>query len=249
MKPLVIAHRGASAYAPENTLAAFQLAFDQGADGIELDALVTKDGVPVVLHPSMSDHPTHGIRSVAEMTLAQVKQLDAGAWFDEKFRGEQIPTLAQVLGAIGSHDGVIIEIKRAANEMKDDGRERAIAQVVRQAPNTRGIVISSFHPLALYRAMKFLPDQPRAFIYHTEIFPWLLHRFWFRRMAHPQELHINEAMATERYVRWAQSRGYRVTVYHPDEPEAMRKTIALGVDGIMTNKPDILRQVVAQFYS
>lgn len=246
MPPLVIAHRGASAEAPENTLVAFNRAFELGADGIELDVQVTQDGVPVILHPSTVDYPTHHIQSIAAMTLAEVKRLDVGAWFDEKFRGEplRIPTLEQVLEAVGARGKIIIELKRAANEWQDDGRERAVARIIRQATNAHDLVVSSFHPVSLYHAMKLLPDIPRALIYHADIFPWLLHGFWFRQLVQPQELHINETMATERYVRWAQRRGYRVIVYHPDEPAAMQRIAALGVDGIMTNKPALLRRIV-----
>ena len=251
MKPLVIGHRGASAYAPENTIAAFNLAFDMGADGIELDVVLTKDGVPVICHYSTSALPTHGIRSLHHLTLAEVKQIDAGVWFGEKFRGEtlRVPTLAEALDAVGSRGKMIIEIKRGPNEFKNDGREQATIDVVRQATRARNVILTSFHPISLYYIRQAEPNLPRGFIYHTKIFPWLLQGFWFRLLTHPQELHINEDMATPSYVAWAKRRNYRVMVYHPDEPNEMKRILALGVDGIMSNKPDLLRQTVDQYYS
>jgi glycerophosphoryl diester phosphodiesterase len=248
MKPLVIAHRGASAYAPENTLSAFNLAYEMGADGIELDVQLTKDGVPVVFH-SESLHPTYSIRSLKEIPLDQVQQIDIGARFNSQYRGERIPTLAQVLDAVGARGKIIVELKRAANETQNDGREQAAAKVIQQAANAKNVIVSSFHPITLYRVRKLLPTLPRAFTYHKKIYPRLLHGFWFRLLTRPQELHIDEQMATLRYVQWAKRKGYRVVVYHPDEPEEMRRIIALGVDAIMSNKPDVLRRVVDETFS
>jgi glycerophosphoryl diester phosphodiesterase len=249
MKPLVIAHRGASAYAPENTLAAFNLAFEMGADGIELDVEMTRDRIPMILHQSDPQQPTHGIRSLAQMTFKQVKEIDIGAQFDSKFRGEKIPTLAEALDAIGARGRIIIEIKRFANENKNDGREQIIAGVIRQAKTANNIIVSSFHPLSLYWFAQASPQIPRAFIYHKKIMPGLLHGFWFRWLTRPAELHIDETMATQKYVRWAQSKNYKIVVYHPDDPEPMRRYLAMGVDGIMSNKPDVLRRTVDQYYS
>lgn len=249
MKPLVLAHRGASAYAPENTLAAFRLAIEMGADGVELDVTLTQDRIPAILHPSDPQRPTHGIHSLSQMTLKQVKTIDAGAWFDNKFRGEQIPTLAEALDAIGTRGKIIIEIKRAANENKNDGREKLIADVIRQAKIANEVMVSSFHPLALYWMAQALPQVPRAMIYHKKIMPRLLHGFWFRWLVHPNELHIDETMATREYVDSAHRKNLPVIVYHPDDPEPMRRYLALGVKGIMSNKPDVLRQTVDDYFS
>ncbi|CAG0947487.1 partial Glycerophosphodiester phosphodiesterase, partial [Anaerolineae bacterium] len=99
-KTLIIGHRGGSAYTPENTLSAFNHALELGADGIELDVTLTKDNVPVVIHDDKVDRTTNGHGLVKDLMLDQIKQLDAGSWFNEKFRGEKIPTLAEVLDTI-----------------------------------------------------------------------------------------------------------------------------------------------------
>jgi glycerophosphoryl diester phosphodiesterase len=243
MKPLVIAHRGASAYAPENTLAAFNLAFDMGADGIELDVELTKDGVPVVFHLD-PDRQTHGLRTLRDMTLAEVKQLDAGKWFSAKFRGEKIPTLDEVIHTIGGRGSIVIEIKWSAVAWGIADLERATAKVLAQAPEQANRVISSFHPIALYRMRQLAPNAPRAMIYQTRLMPAVLNGPWFRYLVHPQELHPDIRMIDPAYTDWAHRKRYSVVAWHTEQPAEMRRMVALGVDGIMSNAPDVLRRVV-----
>jgi glycerophosphoryl diester phosphodiesterase len=129
----VIGHRGASAYAPENTLASFALAKEMGADWFELDSTLTRDGQVIVIHDDTLDRTTNGKGPVADMTLAQLKQLDAGAWKDPKFAGERLPTLAEALDlARKRRIGVYLEIKNSA----DDSAliERIMQKAGNQAP-------------------------------------------------------------------------------------------------------------------
>ncbi len=115
----VIAHRGASAYAPENTLAAFALAAEMGADWFELDCTLTKDGEVIVIHDDTIDRTTGAEGVVAEMTLSELKRYDVGSWFDPKFAGERLPTLGEALDlAKEKRIGVYVEIKNS-----DDDRE------------------------------------------------------------------------------------------------------------------------------
>ena len=109
--PLVIAHRGASMYAPENTLAAFELAIEMGADAIELDTMLTADGIPIVIHDHSLDRTTDGIGSVSSKTVAELKLLDAGSAFDIRFAGERIPTLEEVFSAVGKKIMINVELK------------------------------------------------------------------------------------------------------------------------------------------
>jgi len=118
-KPTLFAHRGASAYAPENTLAAFTLAIHQNADAIELDAKLSADGEVVVIHDQTVDRTTDGVGKVNELVLAALKELDAGEKYDESFRGERIPTLDEVLESIGQKIFINIELTNYASP-KDD---------------------------------------------------------------------------------------------------------------------------------
>ena len=243
IKPLVIAHRGASAYAPENTLAAFNLAFEMGADGIELDVELTKDSVPVVFHFDQNQQ-THGRRSLQDLTLAEVKRLDAGAWFDAKYGGEKIPTLEEVLAAVGARGLIVIEIKWSAVALSSDELERATAQVIAQAVDARNLVVSSFHPLALYRMRRLAPRVPRALIYQTELVPALLNGPWFRALVQPRALHFECQMLDAKRAAWARRAKYEIVAWRTEEPAEIKRLIALGADGIMSNAPDVLRRVV-----
>ena len=240
MKPLVIAHRGASAYAPENTLSAFNLALELGADGIELDVSLTKDRVPVVLHDDTVDRTTNGHGAVNQMTLAQVKELDASNKF-EKYRGEKIPTLEEVLRAITWRGSVNIELKNLT--LQTDGVEAATDAVIKSTGAADKVMVSSFNPIALRRMYQLDPRIPRGLLYRPNL-PIYLRRAWLRPLAHPTAMHPQYSMITRAFVAWAHAKGYKVNTWTVDDPDEMKRLIALGVDAMMTNKPDVLRKIV-----
>ena len=242
MKPLVLGHRGASAYAPENTLASFNLAFDMGADGIELDVTLTKDGVPVVIHDDTVDRTTNGQGAIKTMTLAEVKQLDASFKF-EKFRGEtlRVPTLAEVLKSVGKRGIVNIELKSAT--LQTDGIEAATLAVIEETGTAEHVLISSFNPFALYRMAQLDPHLPRGLLYADDL-PLYLRRAWLRPLAQPMAMHPKHTMVTSRLIAWAHRKGYKVNTWTVDDPGEARRLADLGVDSVMTNKPDVLRQVI-----
>lgn len=240
MKPLVLAHRGASAYAPENTLAAFNLAFEMGADGIELDVTLTKDGVPVVIHDDTVDRTTNGQGVVKEMTLEQIKQLDASYTF-EKYRGEKIPTLVEVLRAVGKRGIVNIELK--STTLKTDGIEAATLAAIQDTGTMDNVIISSFNPFALQRMFALEPRLPRGLLYAPNL-PLYLRRAWLRPLARATAMHPHCSMVDAKFVAWAKGKGLEINTWTTDDPAEMKRLCDLGVDAIMTNKPDILRQVV-----
>jgi len=227
-------------------LSAFNRAFDLGADGIELDVELTQDGIPVVFHFSTAAHPTHGLKSLQDLTLAQVKQLDAGAWFDQKFRGEKIPTLAEALDCVGTRGKIVVEIKWSGVKLGNAKLEQATAQVIRQATNAEQIIVSSFHPIALHRIARLLPKTPRALIYQEQLVPWLLNGFWFRWLTRPHQIHPAHEMVDARFVDWAKRNRYALTPWAIDDPAEMKRILDLGVAGMMSNKPDLLRQIIDQ---
>jgi glycerophosphoryl diester phosphodiesterase len=145
-RPTVFAHRGASAYAPENTLAAFSLALRQEADGIELDAKLTKDGHVVVIHDPTVYRTTGAQGWVKDMTLAELRALDAGSHFDVAFKGEQIPTLDEVLSAVGRLAFVNIELTNYVSPF-DELPEKA-ARIVKKHNLADRVMFSSFNPVA-----------------------------------------------------------------------------------------------------
>jgi glycerophosphoryl diester phosphodiesterase len=240
MKPLVIAHRGASAYAPENTLSAFNLALEMGADGIELDVSLTSDDIPVVIHDDTVDRTTNGHGAIDQMTLAQVQQLDACNKL-QKYRGEKIPTLEQVLRAVGTRGTVNIELKNLT--LRTDGIEAATLAAIKNVGAMQRAMVSSFNPIALRRIYQLDPHVPRGLLYSPKL-PIYLRRTWLRPLAHPTALHPHHSMITRECVAGAHRKGYKINTWTVDDPDEMKRLIELGVDAMMTNKPDVLRAIV-----
>jgi glycerophosphoryl diester phosphodiesterase len=243
-RPLNIAHRGASAYAPGNTLAAFRLALEMGADGFELDVMLSADGHLVVIHDDTVDRTTDGSGPVRQKTLAELKALDAGARFDLRFAGERIPTLQEVFDLVaGNRAFVNVELK--ADSLRGNGLEEKLVALIRCYDLGERLLISSFNPFALWRMRRLAPDMSLALLY-AENMPVHLRNRWFAFLSRPDALSPSFRMATQEHLRWVKSKGYRLYVWTVDEEPEMRRLTALGVDGMITNKPDLLRQVLAR---
>ena len=237
-RPLVFAHRGASAVAPMNTLAAFKKAMELGADGIELDVQYSSDGALVVIHDTTLEATTNGTGRVVSLTLAELKQLDAGSWFDRRFRGERIPTLAEVFDTIGDRLLVNIELKTFAL-FPSDGMDRDVAAFIRQRNLYDQVIVSSFNPFALRRVKQADPRIETGLLYAPEM-PRIYSHTWLRPWVRPDALHPEHGMVDERLMRWAKKKGYPVNVWTVNEEEEMKRLIALGVNMIITDHPDRL---------
>ena len=232
-RPLILAHRGASASAPENTLAAFALAIEQGADGIELDVTRCATGEVVVMHDATVDRTTDGTGAVTALPLDALHGLDAGAWFGPGWSGERIPLLDEVLELVGGRLRINIEIKR---EGSGGGLEEQIAAQVRRHALQHEVIISSFSPRALRRIRHVAPELPRALLTALPA-PLDLTLAWAEPLLAPTALHTHHGMASANMIRNAHRRGLRVNVWTVNEPAAMRRMIALEVDGIITDRP------------
>jgi glycerophosphoryl diester phosphodiesterase len=238
---LNIAHRGASAAAPANTLAAFEKAIELGADGIELDVHLSADGVPVVIHDAAVDATTDGNGRVAEMTLAQLKQLDAGSWFDPAFAGERIPTLEEVLEAVESR--LLLNVELKSTGLWGDELEQAVVAQVKQSGLDERVLFSSFNPFSLRRIKRIAPHIPIGLLYVPSL-PLFLYQVLLAALVPHEACHPGYATVDARYIAWARKRGYQVNVWTVDDPDEMRRLIGLGVDGVITNVPDVLRSVL-----
>jgi len=242
-RPLNIAHRGASAAAPPNTLAAFRRAAELGADGIELDAHLSADGAVVVIHDFTVDSTTDGSGRVAGMTLAALKELDAGARFDPAFAGERIPTLEEVFAAVGRQLLINVELKTMS--FQDSGLERRVVELVERHGLAEWVLLSSFPPAAIRRARRLAPHLPIGFLYETAPLSRLA-RLLAALMPglHPDAIHPHWTMVRPSVVHRAHRRGRRVVTWTVDEPDTMRRLTGWGVDAIITNYPDRLRAVL-----
>lgn len=246
--PLILGHRGASAYAPENTIAAFQLARQLGADGIELDVQLTRDKLPVIIHDDTVDRTTNGKGRVCDLTLAELKRLDAGAWKGEQYRGETIPTLAEVFEALkdwlnptAGQSPCLINVELKTERLVTDGLEAVALDVIARSGVGERILLSSFSPLALHNAKKINPRLPRGLLYDNSM-PIHLRRAWLRFWAAPQAMHPEHPMIDAAYMEWAKQRGLEVNTWTVDDPGEAHRLASLGVHALITNKPDILRQ-------
>ena len=233
----IFAHRGDSAHAPENTLAAFELAAERGADGIELDAKLTADGEIVVIHDPAVDRTTDGTGMVAEMSLAALRELDAGSWFGDTFKGEQIPTLAEVFEAVGKR--LIVNVELTNYTALFDPLPWKAAELVRQHKMEQQVLFSSFNPVALRRVHKALPTVPLGLLALPE--PSYLGR-WARSplskwMVPYNALHPNWQDVTPALIKREHAKGRRVHAWTVNDPQKIQQIIQWGADGIITYDP------------
>jgi glycerophosphoryl diester phosphodiesterase len=251
--PVNLAHRGASAVVPENTLEAFRLAVEMGAGGLELDVHLTRDGHVVVIHDSTLDRTTGGSGAVAEMTLDELRGVDAGHNFSPdggtlpyRGLGLRIPTLAEVLQEF---PGVALNI-----DMKADhpGIEAAVLGVLREADaEERALVVSSRHgAVRRFRRISGGRISTGASRWETGVF-YLLGRLHLERLALPAydalqvpPRHRGIPLVTRRFVKAAHARGVRVDAWTINSADEMRRLLDLGVDVIMTDRPETLAGVL-----
>jgi glycerophosphoryl diester phosphodiesterase len=241
-RPLILAHRGASYQAPENTMAAFRLAAEMGADGIELDVQLCKDGEVVVIHNFAVDETSDGHGRVKDFTLAELQALDAGAWYAIEFAGERIPTLTQVLHELGPRLVLNVEIK-TATPFFTDGLEAEVVRLVEDANMVQHVIISSFSPVALWRVRRLNRHISTGLLYAPDL-PRYLRDRWLQSLARPAALHPRWDMLDEQTIAAAHRHGLAVRPWTCDDPDALRRLVGWGVDAIITNQPDLLRDLL-----
>jgi glycerophosphoryl diester phosphodiesterase len=239
--PLVIAHRGASHGAPENTLAAFRLAADSGADAIELDARLSCDGAVVVVHDSTLERTTNGTGPVSERNLTELKSLDAGAEFGAAFAGEPIPLLDEVFEAVGQRVLINVELKDY-EDMWDLRLAKAVVGLVRHHGLERRVLVSSFAPFGLRTVRRLAPEVPLALLLWPDEKKWM--EFAVRRLAPFEACHSHQRMTDSRTIAAEHARGRRVNVWTVNDEDRMRELLLLGADGLITDAIDVARRAV-----
>lgn len=230
MMPKIIAHRGASAHAPENTMAAFQLALDQGADGIELDVMLTKDNRIAVIHDDTVDRTTNGSGRVRDMTLAELQALDAG-------EEEKIPSLDEVLERFGGRFLINIELKNYSSVL--DSLPTEVAKLVKSTGMMESVLISSFNPFNIARFRKQAPEAVLGLITQPK-----QAKHWMWRLFKYDALHPHFSDVDAVLVAALHARNRQVNVWTVDEAEEIRRLASLNVDSIVTNDPKYAREVL-----
>lgn len=234
--PLLIAHRGVSARYPENTLAAFRAAIDTGAHMIELDVSLSKDRQLVVLHDETVDRTTNGSGAVNTLSLSQLSRLDAGSWFDPRFKTEKLPTLAQVLDAVKGCLLVNIEIKPEAFEAHGpaDAVECQVLALVHEKQMGDAVLVSSFQWQLLNNLRKLDPTIALGLLSDRPLDNSLLH--WYRQVE-GFSWHPDYRVLTRPQVDTLHDLGARVFPYAVDGKIDARGMLALGVDGLILDDP------------
>lgn len=240
-RPVIFAHRGASAHAPENTLAAFRLALEQGADGIELDAKCTLDGEVVVMHDASLQRTTGGIGKVWEHTLAEIKQLDAGRWKGVEFTGERVPTLREVFAAFGGK--LIINVELTNYGHINDGLVEKVLALAAEFKLEDSILLSSFSPQNIRRARQINPQIPAALLALRGL-PGAFSRSRWMVPTSPLGLHPYWTDVTPKLVQAEKARGRFINVWTVNNPGEIRRLKDLGVDGLFTDDPLMARHVL-----
>ena len=225
--PLIIAHRGASADAPENTISAFALAAEQSADGIELDVQLSADGVPVIIHDSHVDRTTNGQGAVSKLSLEQLQSLDAGD-------GRPVPTLDQLFEIFGPTLLYNIELK--SGFWPDSNLAAAVAERIEGHHLEDRVLVSSFNLFTVQQARRYLGTRTPVALIRMNGISAVGHNFLASQADHPYYRLVDED-----YMTWAARRNLRVNVWTVDDVAEAQRLARLGVQGIITNKPEFIR--------
>ena len=239
-RPTIFAHRGASAHAPENTMAAFELALAEGADGIELDAKLSGDGHVVVIHDATVDRTTDRQGRVRDISLAELRSLDAGGFFAEQYRGEKVPTLEEVFEALGKRMFVNVELTNY--NTPGDHLVESVCMLVKKCGLQKQVLFSSFFASNLSKARGLLPEVPRGLLAFNGLLGAWARSFGFA-FGRYQALHPNLKDVTPQQVQRVHRLKRRVHVWTVNTAEDMRRLFNWDVDAIFTDDPQLAVQV------
>lgn len=248
-RPLIIAHRGASGLAPENTLSAFQKALEIGVDRIEMDLRQTLDGEVVVLHDKTIIRTTNGWGSIRKIPLKKLRRYSAGSWFHHSFSDEKVPTFREVLELVDGKATLLLEVKDGSPYHPEI--ERRIIELVNEFNAHDWCIVQSFNDRILNNFRK-LPelhtDIQKLFAAFIPVAPFYGgSKFTYKRLRRyefAKEVNINRRYVNPRVVRKVHTMGKKVNVWTVNEPEALQKFVNWGVDGIITDFPDRLKAIL-----
>lgn len=231
----IVAHRGAAGKAPENTMASVRQAIEDGADWVEIDVQESADGEVMVIHDSDFMKLANVNLKVWEGTAAQIATIDVGSWFDPAFSDERVPTLRQVLEAARGKAGVVIELKYYGH---DERLEQRVADIVDAMEMASDVAVMSLDYAGVLRMRALRPDWTIGLLSATAIGD--LTRLDADFLA------VNMGMATPAFVRHAQGNGKQLYVWTVNDPVSMSRMMSIGVDGIITDEPEMARRVMKE---
>ncbi|MFQ6042046.1 MAG: glycerophosphodiester phosphodiesterase [Candidatus Poribacteria bacterium] len=233
---LKIAHRGASGYEPENTIRAFEKAIELGADMIELDVHLSRDGRLIVMHDASVGKTTDGSGYIRGLTLQELKTFDAG-------KGEQIPTLQEAIGCAKGRCGLYIELK-------GEYTEKPVVELIRENAMQNAVIIASFDRNKVRKVKGLAPELETSVLVGDKDADWVaiakdakadcIHFCW-ERYPSPHKLLTDEVMSK------ASANGLKVIIWHEERPEEIREIIKRDIYGVCSNLPDLLYQLNQYF--
>jgi len=249
-KPLIIAHRGASALAPENTLAAFKKAIDDGAEGIEFDVRLSKDGAVVVFHDATLGRVSDRKNLVSSLSAEELQKIDVGSWFNkrrpndraEDFSGEKIPTLRQLLEFLKDFKGLLyIELKCRESEV---GKlVKAVCEIISGSPLLPNIIVKSFQLETIPQIRRDCPKVKTAALFAPKIMTILRKEKRLVNIAHDlgaEMVSVHFSLATRKLMKKAAKKNLSVTIWTADNPRWVKRAFDLGLFAVITNNPAAL---------
>jgi glycerophosphoryl diester phosphodiesterase len=241
-RPIIIGHRGARKYAPENSMSSFKKAIELKLDGVEFDCMSTADGLPVVMHDDNLFKLTGAEISLHKTPYVDVINLDIGKRYNAFFSGEKIPTLKEVLELFSGTNMLLnIELKHQPHQNK-----RFLTRVVELIDGARNlpeIIISSFSRDLLYQIGRIAPKINRSLLIRTKAF-FFVDAIFFANMLAVSGINPHISITNSFLMKLAKMRKWRVITWTANDPDEIRKVCGLGVDGIITDEPVLTREVI-----
>ena len=239
--PLFLGHRGAAGEAPENTWPAFERAKAAGMHGFEMDVLLTRDGIPVGVHDLTLQRIAGGHGAIQAMSFAALSRLDVGSHFHPRFAGERIPRLEDVLDRFGKD--LILDLEIKGLSPFTEGLEEVVIKLLRERDLLDTVIISSFNPLIVKRVKTMEPRIRTGYNYISDSIK-NLRRAWFAPFIAPYSKHPQPRQVDAAYVERQHKKGVKVIPWGVDEPEDIQRLLALGVDGLISDFPSRLQELV-----
>lgn len=241
MTTKIYAHRGAREAAPENTIPAFEKALQMGSAGVELDVQCSSDGQLMVIHDFHLDDLTNGSGLTRSLSAAELAKLDAGSHFGPEFAGVGIPTLDAVMDVL--QDRCIVNVEIKSEDSLGGSEVEPLAELITRRSLLDQVIVSSFNPVSLIKMRYALPNVKLGLLFYKPLPPYLA-AAWTSPIIGPQALHPHFSLVDDALMAWAREKGYAVNVWTVNEVDEARRLVDLGVDVIMTDVPDVMREAL-----